>query len=283
MTSRQWFEKAKKEKFALGAFNVGNLEFFKAIIQAAANKKSPIIVESSPGETAYLGADNIVDLARNFSQKFGIPILVNLDHAGSLEECLAGIEAGYDMIHFDGSKLPYEQNLETSKKVVKLAHSKGVLVEGEIDYIAGSSEVHHDLGFSEIPMTDSQKAAQFIKDSGIDILAVFIGNLHGIFLQGGENLDLLRLQQIAAVTNCYLSLHGGSGIPNDQIKEAIKDGIVKINISTQMRQVFKENLEEVLKENPNEYALYKIEEPVVHKVQKVVEQKIEIFGSANKI
>src|ERR1041385_225624 len=104
MTAREWLEKAKKEKFAIGAFNVGNLETFKAIVQAAANKKSPVIIESSPGETDWMGADNVVALAKDYSKDFGIPVLVNLDHAEKLEECQQAIEVGYDLIHFDGSK-----------------------------------------------------------------------------------------------------------------------------------------------------------------------------------
>lgn len=139
MVAFDWLKKAKKEKFAIGAFNVGNLETFKAIVQAAASKKSPIIIESSPGETDWMGADNIVDLARNYSEDFSIPILVNLDHSTTLEDCQKGIDAGYDLIHFDGSNLPVDENIEIAKKVVDLAHARGLIAEGELDHIGGSS------------------------------------------------------------------------------------------------------------------------------------------------
>lgn len=286
MITRDWFKKAKDEKWALGAFNVGNLEVFKAVAAAAASKKSPIIVESSPGETNWMGADNIVDLAKNFSQEFGIPILVNLDHAENLEQCLVGIEAGYDLIHFDGSKLPLEQNLEIAKKVVDLAHAKGLMVEGEMDHITGSSEVHEGSAQKEVfkvDMTDPPKVAEFVQSTGIDILAVFIGNVHGVFSQGGENLDLDLLQRIAIATQCNMSLHGGSGIPDEQVRESIKRGIIKVNINTEIRQLFKEGLEDVLEKNPQEYALYKIEQPILERVQKLIEHKIDIFGSSGKI
>lgn len=286
MTSRDWLEKAKREGWAMGAFNVGNLETFKAVVQAASNKKSPIIVESSPGETSWLGADNIVDLAKNYSQEFNIPILVNLDHAESLEDCLKGIEAGYNLIHFDGSKLPYEENVKIARQVVEAAHVKGLLVEGELDHIVGSSEVHQGSAQSEIeniPMTDPEKAAQFVKDTGIDILAVFVGNVHGVYQAGDEHLNLELLKNIAASVNCFLSLHGGSGIPGEEIKQAIENGIVKVNINTEMRKAFKESLIKNLAENPNEAAIYKIEKPAIEAVQKVVEQKIAIFGSAGKV
>lgn len=287
MTAKDWLEKAKREKFAIGAFNVGNLETFKAIVAAAVNKKSPIIIESSPGETAFMGADNIVDLARNYSKDFGIPILVNLDHAEKLEDCQKGIEAGYDLIHFDGSKLLLEENIEILKKVVEIAHQKGLIVEGEMDHISGSSEVHQGSAEEEIKslqMTDPEKAAQFVNETKVDILAAFFGNVHGIFTNGGENLNFDVLDQLVSrLPEAYFSLHGGSGIAEEQVKEAIKRGVVKVNINTEMRQAFKDNLQEALEDNPNEYAMYKVEGPVIEKVQKVVEQKIDIFGSGGKI
>lgn len=287
MTAKEWLEKAKREKFAIGAFNVGNLETFKAIAQAAANKKSPVIIESSPGETKWMEADNIVDIARNFSKEYGIPILVNLDHSETLEDCLEGIENGYDLIHFDGGKLPFEENLEIVRQVVEVAHAKGLTVEGEIDHIQGSSEVHTGSATEEAAkgaMTDPQKAAQFVKDTGVDIFAAFFGNVHGVFSGGDENLHLDLLQQIAVgIPDTYLSLHGGSGIPDDQVQKAIQLGIVKVNVNTEMRQAFKDSLEKTLKDNPEEYALYKVEPSVLEAVQKIVEHKIEIFGSANKV
>ncbi|MDO8637938.1 MAG: class II fructose-bisphosphate aldolase [Candidatus Daviesbacteria bacterium] len=287
MTAREWFQKAKKEKFAIGAFNVGNLETFKAIIQAGANKKSPIIIETSPGETDWLGEDNIIDLAKNYSQDYGVPVLVNLDHAGSLAECVLAIEAGFDLIHFDGSKLPLEDNIKIAKEVVELAHQKGILVEGEMDHISGSSEVHQGSAESEIkniPMTDPEKATQFVTETGIDILAAFFGNVHGVFSEGGENLDLEVLKKIAEkLPDTYFSLHGGSGISENHVKKAIQNGIVKVNINTEMRQAFRKEMMEVLANNPDEIAMYKIEKPVVAKITEIVENKIGVFGSEGKI
>jgi len=287
MTARDWLEKAKREGWAIGAFNVGNLETFKAIAQAAQAQKSPVIIESSPGETDWMGADNIVDLAKNYSQEFGIPILVNLDHAQTLEECQTGIDAGYDLIHFDGSKLPLAENLKIAKLVVELAHVKGLVVEGEIDHIQGSSEVHPGAAADEISQStfsDPEKAKQFVADSGVDIYAAFFGNVHGVFLGGSEKLHIDVLEKLAAaLPNSFFSLHGGSGIPDDQVKEAIQKGVVKVNVNTEMRQAFKDNLEKELKDNPAEYAMYKTEGPVIEAVQKIVEHKIEVFGSAGKI
>lgn len=287
MTTRDWFEKAKREKFAIGAFNVGNLETFKAIVQAAANKKSPVIIESSPGETKWMEAENIVDLVKNYSEELKVPILVNLDHGDSLENCLNAIEKGYDLIHFDGSKLPLDQNLEIVKKVVVEAHAKGLLVEGEIDQIGGSSEMH--LGSAEREtehreFSDPEKASRFVKDSGIDIFAAFIGNVHGVFEKGGENLHLEILEKLSSLLpDVFFSLHGGSGIPDLQVQSAIQKGIVKVNVNTEMREAFRETLENVLNKNPDEMAMYKIEGPVIDEIQKIVEHKIEVFGSSDRI
>ncbi|KKS64108.1 MAG: hypothetical protein A2835_02365 [Candidatus Niyogibacteria bacterium RIFCSPHIGHO2_01_FULL_45_28] len=287
MTAREWLEKARREKFAIGAFNVGNLETFKAIVQAAVSQKSPVIIESSPGETAWMEAENIVDLARNYSEEYGIPILVNLDHAESLEQCIEGIKAGYDLIHFDGSKFILEDNLEIAKKVVKLAHQGGLVVEGEIDHITGSSEVYTGSAQGEIAkgkFTDPNQAKEFVQSSGVDIFAAFFGNVHGVFTGGGENLRLDILEKLAeSLPSIYFSLHGGSGIPDDQVQEAIKKGIVKVNVNTEIRQAFKEGLQEALDENPNEYAMYKILPEAIEEIQKIVEHKIEVFGSAGKL
>ncbi len=279
-------QKAKAEKWAIGAFNVGNLETFKAIVQAAANKKSPVIIESSPGETSWIGPENVIDLARNYSQQFGIPVLVNLDHAKNLEECQQGIDAGYDLIHFDGSELPLEQNIEIAKKVVELSHAKGLVVEGEMDHIMGSSEIHQGSALEEAAkgaFSDPEKAVEFVKSTGIDIFAAFFGNVHGVFSAGDEKLHLEVLEQLSAkLPDTFFSLHGGSGISGDQVKEAIQRGIVKVNINTELREAFRANLQEEMKEHPDEYAMYKLEGPVLEEVQKVVEEKIDIFGSFGK-
>lgn len=286
MSAREWLEKAKREKFALGAFNVGNLETFKAVVQAAAKKRSPVIIESSPGETGWMGADNIVDLARNYSQDFNVPVLVNLDHATSLEDCMKGIEQGYDLIHFDGGKLSLEENLTIVKQVVEAAHTKGLTVEGEIDHIGGSSTVHSGSAIEEVVkvnMTDPQKAADFVRESGVDIFAAFFGNVHGLYQGQGKHLDINRLRQITAlIPDTFLSLHGGSGEPDEQVKEAIVLGVVKVNVNTEMRQAFKDTLEKKFHEHPEEYAMYKIMPEVVESIQEIVEKKMDVFGSSKK-
>ncbi len=285
MSAREWLEKAKREKFAIGAFNVANLETFKAVAQAAANKKSPVIIESSPGETEWMGAENVVDLARNYSLECGVPILVNLDHSLEVKDCLSAIEAGYDLIHFDGSKLPIVENIRLTKQVAEAAHAKGLTAEGELDHIGGSSEVHAGAAADEaskVPMTEPENAKRFVEETGVDIFAAFVGNVHGLYTGGMKKLDVERVKAIAEATGVFLSLHGSSGIPEDQVKAAIQNGIVKVNLNSEVRQAFKDELEKILQQNPDEYAMYKALPPVVDAIRQLVEHKIDLFGSAGK-
>lgn len=282
---REILEKARQAGSALGAFNAGNLELVKAVIQAAQAKQAPVIIETSSGEAGFFGQKNFIDVIANLRQGHGWSILTNFDHGPGLEECQRAIQAGYNLVHFDGSKLPYEENVKITKALVEEAHQKGILVEGEIDKILGKSEPHPNEDSESVQAsanyTDPEKAADFVKQTGVDILAVFVGNLHGTYRQPPK-LDLERLNLIAQKIPCFLSLHGGSGLENEDIQKAIKIGkIVKININTEIRVTYKETLENVLK-GSEEVAIYKIMPPVIAAVQKVIEEKIQLFGSGQK-
>ncbi|OGD95102.1 hypothetical protein A3F02_03390 [Candidatus Curtissbacteria bacterium RIFCSPHIGHO2_12_FULL_38_9b] len=305
MTLRDWFWKAQKENYAIGAFNVDNLDIFKAICIAANKKKSPVMVEFSPGEVGYIGLDNIVDLVINARKEYKIPILLNLDHAKKVEDCLAAIEstnsdpgsemklrsgidrASFDEVHFDGSELELSENIVNAKKVVDSAHPKNILVEGEIDKVPASSEVHNeevDLEVVRKSYTNPEKAAKFVAQTGVDIFAAIFGNVHGTF-PVQPDLDFALLERIKeAVGQTFLSLHGGSGIPADQVKEAIRVGkIVKVNVNTELRQAFRDGVVEKFGENPNEITYYKMIPDIIMAVAAVVEAKIDVFGSAGKI
>lgn len=287
MTAREWFTKAQNEGFAIGAFNVDNLEILNAICMAGQKKNSPVMLEFSQGEVGYFGLDNIVDIVKNAREHFGIPILLNLDHAKKVEDCLSAVEMGFDDVHFDGSELALSENIEQTKKVVEAARAKGVLVEGEIDRFPGSSEVHtEELDQAKLAKsyTDPAEAAKFVGETGVDIFAVVFGNVHGTF-PTEPDLDFELLKKIReALPATFLSMHGGSGIPAQQVREAIGVGkIVKVNVNTEIRQAFRDALSEELGENPNEYAYYKLTPDMVNAVAAVVEGKIDVFGSFSKI
>src|SRR4030042_1235737 len=275
---------AKSGGYALGSFNAGDLEIIKGVIQAGIELKSPLLIEASPGEIKFFGHRNFDCVVENFKKETSLPILTNLDHSLGLEEAQEGIESGFDLIHFDGSDLTYEENIKISKMIVQQAHEKGILVEGEFDKILGTSAPHQEDAESvqaSGSYTDPEKAAEFFNTTGVDILAVFIGNLHGTYKQAPK-LDLERLRMIAEKLPCFLSLHGGSGLLEEDIRQAISLGkVVKINFNNELRVDYRETLENVLK-GSEEVAIYKIMPPVIAAVQKVVEEKIRLFGSEGK-
>jgi fructose-bisphosphate aldolase class II len=285
MNAREWFEKARKENFAIGAFNIDALEIFKAVLVAAQNKKSPVMLEFSPGEIGYFGLKNIVDMVINAREDYKIPILLNLDHVKSEETIAQALkQPGLDNIHFDGSDLEITDNIRITRDLVSKAHSKGLLVEGEIDKVAGSSIVHvEEINPNTLVYTDVKRAMHFVDATKVDIFAPVFGNLHGTF-PNQPDLDMGLLANIAeALPDTFLSLHGSSGIPADQVKEAIKVGkIVKININTELRESYKDALEEELGENPDEYKVYDLTQDVIEAVAAVVENKIDVFGSGGK-
>ncbi len=283
MTAGEILERAKNEEWALGAFNAGSLEIVKAIVQAAKDQQAPLIIETSAGEAEHFGVKNFLSVVENFRQEMGVPVLTNYDHGPGLEECQLAIEAGYNQVHFDGSNLPLEENIKITKLLAEQAHEKGILLEAEMDKIMGESKPHEDIAESVQAManyTDPQKAADFVGQTGCDILAVFVGNIHGTY-QTVKRLDIERLKMIRDKIPCYFSLHGGSGLVTEDIREAIKLGVVKVNINTELRVAYRETLENVLR-GSDEVAVYKIMPPVIAAVQKVVEDKIELFGGSGK-
>lgn len=284
MKTQEILARAKSGGYALGAFNAGNLELVKAIIEAAKSQASPVMIETSAREAEFFGMNNFLNAVKGSQQEAEWTVLTNFDHGPGLEECQKAIEAGYDLIHFDGSKLPYEENVKITKMVVEQAHQKELLVEGEFDRILGSSSPHQEDAESvqaKGNYTDPEKAADFVTQTGVDILAVFVGNLHGTYRQP-PRLDLERLKMIAEKLPCFLSLHGGSGLIEEDVKKAIEIGkVAKINVNTELRVAYRKTLENVLK-GSEEVAIYKIMPPVIAAVQKVVEEKIQLFGSAKK-
>ena len=284
MKAKKYLEKAKKEGFGIGAFNAANLESMKAVVNAASKLQSPVIIEFSPGEVEHMGVDQAVALGRAFEKQYSVPIILNLDHGTDPEKIIQAIDAGFDYVHFDGGKVPFDEALKIGKILADYAHQKGVMIEGEIDHIEGSSADHTDSkpNVDSKLYTDPNQAKQFIEKTGFDVFASFVGNLHGIYAES-KNLNLDLLQKIKnTIPNTYLSLHGGSGIVEEDIKRAIEIGIVKINVNSEIRIAFKMVLQEVLNDS-NEIAAYKFMQKPIEEMQKVVEQKIKMFGSVGKI
>lgn len=282
-TPQKLFKKAKEGGYAIGAFNTSNLEITKAIIEIAEELKSPVIIETSEREIDFLSPEIAAAEVRELAQNVKVPIVLHLDHGHSFEKAKSAICAGYTSVHLDGSSLEYEDNVAVTKKVVQFAHGSSISVEGEIGHITGSSESHNqEIKISPDTLTDPEEAAKFVGETEVDILAVAIGNIHGVY-KNLPQLDFDRLKEIKGKVHSFFSLHGGSGIPKNQIKKAISLGIVKINVNTEIRMAFHDGILHEFQKNPNEVVPYKYFPAGTQAVKKVVEQKIRLFGSYSKI
>ena len=287
--ARQTMARARKEHFALGAFNMDNQETLRAVLGAAVNKKAPVLVEVSQAEVDAIGLDNVRDMVTNYKNKYGVEMYINLDHSPSVEAAKAGIDAGFEFIHIDISQAQHDatedQIITETKKVVEYAKFTGALVESEPHYFGGSSNLHTEvIDYDEIKKTFStpEGAQQFVQASGIDTFAAAIGNLHGQY-PVPKQLDLELLKQIRESIDCNISLHGGSGTPGHYFEDAVKIGVSKININSDMRVAYRKTLEQVLRDNPSEYAVIKLMDKVIDAVRFVVEAKIDMFNSAGKV
>lgn len=286
--ARELMQRARAEKFAVGAFNLDNQETLKAVVRAALAKKSPVLVEVSDGEVEALGLENIRDMVDNYKEELDLEIYINLDHSPTVEKAIEGIEAGFEFIHIDISQASHDASDEDivgqTKQVVEYAKLTGALVESEPHYFGGSSNLHKEkIDYHEIKKTFStpESAKLFVEATGIDTFAAAVGNLHGKY-PVPKKLDLELLQQIREVLDCNISLHGGSGTPLHYFESAAKIGVSKININSDMRVAFRNTLEKVLDEHPDEFAVVKLMDEVISAVQGVVESKMDAFGSAGK-
>lgn len=286
MNIKDYLKKAEKEGWAIGQFNASNLETAKAIFQVAQKLGSPVIIGTSKGESQFFGVLEAATVIKAWQEKYSFPVVLNLDHAQDLSYIKKAVESGYDFIHFDGSRLNLAENIERTKEIVKVCRKNKVFVEGEVGLISGSStllEKRPEIKKEE--MTLPEEAERFIKETGVDSLAINIGAFHGMVLNEEESgIDLERLKEIKArVKDKILVLHGGSGIPPETIRKAIQFGITKININTEIRKIYTQSLKEALNENPNEITPYKYLSGAANAIQGLVEEKIKLFGSNNKI
>jgi fructose-bisphosphate aldolase class II len=281
-------QRARSEHFALGAFNLDNQETLIAVAKAAQAKNAPVLVEVSKGEVDALGLDNVRDLVENYKAQYNLEMYINLDHSPSVADAIAGIEAGFEFIHIDVSQAKHDATdqeiIDATKQVVQAAKLTGALVESEPHYFGGSSNVHEEqINYEEIKKTFStpEGAKAFVDATGIDTFAAAIGNLHGLY-PVPKTLDLELLARVRAAIDCNISLHGGSGTPGHYFIEAVKIGVTKVNINSDMRKAYRDTLEKALADNKTEYAVVKLMGSVIDAVQAVVESKIDTFNSAGK-
>jgi fructose-bisphosphate aldolase class II len=289
LRARASMARARAEHFAFGAFNLDDEPTLKAVALAAQKLKAPILVEVSQGEVDSIGLGNVRDMVDNFKREYGLEIYVNLDHSPSVADAKKGIDAGFEFIHIDVSQANHdasdEEIIAATKEIVEYAKITGALVESEPHYFGGSSNVHTEkINYEEIKKTFSTPAGTkaFVEATGIDTFAAAIGNLHGKY-PVPKILDLELLQTIRDAIKCNISLHGGSDTPGHYFVSAVKIGVTKININSDMRYAYRKSLEKVLKDNPGEYSVAKlVDKEVVPAVQAIVESKLADFNSAGR-
>ena len=302
-TNKKLLNLAKKEGYAVGAFNINNLEILQAIVSAGEAERSPAIIAVSEGAIQYAGLPFIVSMARIASEWASIPLSLHLDHGKDLEVIRSCVENGFTSVMIDGSHLPFQENIDVTKKVVEMASPRGVSVEGELGRLKGIEE-KVSVSDQEAFLTDPQAAEEFVKKTGVDSLAVAIGTSHGAYKFKGESkLDFERLAEIGRRVDIPLVLHGASGvpkpilekaerfgaklpgakgIPDEAIQRAISLGICKINIDTDLRLSFVGAIREVLTTKPEEFDPRKIIGPGREAIKQTVQSKMRLFGSSGK-
>lgn len=297
--------KAHKEGYGVGAFNFVNFEMLNAIFLAANEAKSPIIVQASEGAIKYMGIDMAVGMVKILSNRYPhIPVALNLDHGTSLESCQRAVEAGFTSVMIDASHHSFKENLAITKEVVQMAHNKGVSVEAELGRLMGIED-NISVDEKDAVLINPDEAEEFVKQTQVDYLAPAIGTSHGAFKFKGEpKLDFARLQEVKRRTNIPLVLHGASaipdyvreaflatggdlkgskGVPFAFLQEAVKGGINKVNIDTDLRIAFMAEVRRIAKEDPTQFDLRKFFAPAMEAMKKVMVERMGILGSAEKI
>ncbi len=286
VNAKEMLDKAYENGYAIGHFNTNNLEWTKAILEAAEEKQTAVIIAASEGANKYMGGYKVVaDLIKDLHDSLNItvPVAIHLDH-GTYEGAKACIEAGYTSVMFDGSSLPLEENLEKTREIVELAHAKNISVEGEVGGIGGEEDGVTSAG----ELADVEECKK-LADCGIDFLAAGIGNIHGVYPDDWQGLSFDRLEEISDAVNMPIVLHGGTGIPEDQIKKAISSGVSKINVNTECQLVFAKATREYIEAGKDKegkgFDPRKLLAPGTEAIKDIIFDKIAMFsseGSANK-
>lgn len=280
LTGKELLLDAQKNKYAVGAFNVNNMEIIQAIIDAAEELNSPVIIQASQGGIKYAGIEYIANLGKLAGRNSKVPVALHLDHGTDFDQVMLCIRHGFTSVMIDGSRFPLEENIAITKKVVDIAHAVGVTVEAELGKIGGTED-HITVSEKDATFTDPLEAKRFVEETGVDYLAVAVGTAHGVY-KGEPKLDYDRIKAIREVVDIPLVLHGSSGVPAESLQKAISLGISKINIDTDIRAAFADAVKDFVGDNPDEIDPRKILGPATKAMKEIIKEKMEIFGSAGR-
>ena len=286
-TLQKFLQQASQEHWATGHFNASELDHMRAIVEACKEVGAPAIIGASEGERKHLGLHEAVALRDALAKEYGIPVFLNADHTKSVEAAKQAIDAGFDSIHIDLSAESFEQNVAGTKEIVAYARAKNseINVEGELGYLRGESKVQHEkIEVSPEDYTKPEQAKEFVEQTGVDRLAIAVGNIHGISLDEPD-LDIERIRQIRAAIpeQVAIVLHAASGIPDGQIRQAIEVGVANIHINTDLRVAFVAELKKSLAEHPDEVAMYKLDASANEAMKEMVKEKLQLFGAVGQL
>lgn len=279
VTTKKMLLEAQKNHYAVGAFNVENMEMVQAVIAAAEEMHSPIIIQTTPSTLKYASPELYLANVKALANKAEVPIAIHLDHGNSFELAMQTFRCGYTSIMIDGSQKPFEENIALTSAVVKAAHAANISVEAELGTVGGKED---SLDNGEGGYTDPSKAKEFVERSGCDSLAVAIGTAHGVY-KHAPKLDLNRLSAIREVVDIPLVLHGTSGVDDEVVKECVQRGICKVNYATDLRIAYTRGVKEVLAENPDTIDPKKYGARGREYVKQYVMEKMQVVGSAHRI
>ena len=275
VTTKQMLINAQKDNYAVGAFNVENMEMVMAVVEAAEELNSPVIMQTTPSTVKYADVEFFLANAKVAAEKANVPIAMHLDHGNSFELAIKAFRAGYTSVMIDGSHSSFEENIELTKSVVDVCNCANIPVEAELGKVGGKED---DLDGGDGGYTDPLEAKEFVERTGVTSLAVAIGTAHGLY-QGTPKLDFERLAAIREVVSIPLVLHGASGVPDDAVRESIRLGICKVNFATELRIAYSDGVKKYLAENPDGFDPKKYGAAGMENVTALVKEKISVCGS----
>lgn len=283
--TKEMLQKAQKGKYAVGAFNANNMEIIQAIVEASEEERAPVIIQASQGAIKYAGLDMIVAMVRSIAEKTSIPIALHLDHGTDYFQNILCLRAGFTSLMYDGSALPFDENVAMTKKVVEMAHVCNIPVEAEIGQV-GKMDTSDEPGVAREKikefMAKPEDAEKFVQMTKVDILAPAVGTIHGC-REPIAKLDIPRIEKIRDLTGVPLVLHGASGASDEELKKGIAAGICKVNIDTRIRMAFTNTIRKILTENPEEIDPRKALKPAMEAAKEVIKGRIKILGSGGRV
>lgn len=285
-TLKEYILEAEKKGIAIGHFNISNLETLRGIFEAAKKLNVPVIIGTAEGERNFVGTTQAVALVKSLREEYDYPIFLNADHTYSFDKVKEAVDAGYDAVIFDATNLSFEENIKITKQCVEYAKSinPDILVEAELGFIGSSSKVldgiPEGVKITEEYLTKPEEAKKFVAETGVDMLAPAVGNIHGM-LKGGKDpaLNIKIIKEIKEAVGIPMVLHGASGNSAEDIRNAVSAGMSVVHVNTEIRVAFRKALVKSLQENPDEVAPYKYMKEAVKAVESVVEEKLKIFNN----